>query len=425
MLCVTCKAAPAKWQDQADSGKIFCDSRICQIGLKTDFSSKGEKIDQDDLVGLVSSDGIKFEIVKDNAAQSKTLLELIETVGLDNYIDFPNMDSQTLGIIADYLNNKYIDYDELDIDLIDRLILASRFLDLVDLNERLISMKQFRQLQSTKKKTKTEQTITWLNLHQFFLSKDVRKLIYKYLTKDDMKMVELAHNSVKKFQSSIDFTHYCAKHGYLDLIKWAKGWDVFTLANAAEYGHLDILEYLLPFVRDNYNRVEDDVTYKNAMLNPIVCTAAAKSGKLYILQWLRANGFVWSEMAMVFAAQTGHLDVLKWAYENGCAMTSQTSVAAVVGGHLPILEYLHSIGMITNPILCLFAAHSGRLNVLNWLRTHNVPWNDFVVSVAAEDGHLHIMQWAVENGAPWDPELCLEIAREKNYKHIVKWIENL
>jgi hypothetical protein len=47
------------------------------------------------------------------------------------------------------------------------------------------------------------------------------------------------------------------------------------------------------------------------------CAAAAKYGRLDVLQWARANGCPWDEWTCSEAAKGGRLDVLQWAHANG------------------------------------------------------------------------------------------------------------
>ncbi len=59
-----------------------------------------------------------------------------------------------------------------------------------------------------------------------------------------------------------------------------------------------------------------------------VTAAAAGSGNLELLQWLRANGCAWGDTTCATAAQHGHLHILKWARVNGCEWSWQTCAAA-------------------------------------------------------------------------------------------------
>jgi len=52
--------------------------------------------------------------------------------------------------------------------------------------------------------------------------------------------------------------------------------------------------------------------------------AAAMSGHLEALQWLRVNGCPWDEETCIWAAYGGHLEVLQWAHANGCPRNEDT-----------------------------------------------------------------------------------------------------
>jgi hypothetical protein len=64
-----------------------------------------------------------------------------------------------------------------------------------------------------------------------------------------------------------------------------------------------------------------------------LCEAAARSGKLEVLKWLRAGGCPWDTYTCCGAARSGHLEVLQWARANGCPWDEDTCSAAAEGGH--------------------------------------------------------------------------------------------
>lgn len=47
-------------------------------------------------------------------------------------------------------------------------------------------------------------------------------------------------------------------------------------------------------------------------LSPDICTAAAKSGELGVLKWLRENKCPWDSSTTAGAAEYENLKVLKW-----------------------------------------------------------------------------------------------------------------
>jgi hypothetical protein len=136
----------------------------------------------------------------------------------------------------------------------------------------------------------------WLNLKRWLPVKDVRKLIWGLLTKEDKLVIKIAHNRDRKVVLSWLFSYYCAENGYLELLKWARengcDWDWWTCAYAAKGGHLDVLK------------------------------------------WVRQNGCDWDEWTCIYAAKGGHLEVLKWARESGCPWDEWTCIYAAKDGHL-------------------------------------------------------------------------------------------
>ena len=63
---------------------------------------------------------------------------------------------------------------------------------------------------------------------------------------------------------------------------------------------------------------------KDAPWDEVTCVCAAMGGHLEVLQWMRANGCLWDERTCEIAAQNDHLEVLQWAHENGCQWDAET-----------------------------------------------------------------------------------------------------
>ncbi len=87
---------------------------------------------------------------------------------------------------------------------------------------------------------------------------------------------------------------------------------------AETYSHTQILQW---------------ARHNDALINPIVCAAAAEGGHLHVLQWLRANGFQWDWWTCADAAKNGHFEVLKWARANGCEWNNTTCNSAALSGN--------------------------------------------------------------------------------------------
>ena len=134
----------------------------------------------------------------------------------------------------------------------------------------------------------------------------------------------------------------------------------------------------------------------------LLCVAAARRGHLEVLQWARANGYLWNEWTCAFAAEGGHLELLQWARANGCLWDWKTCGFAAVGGHLEVLQWAHENGCTQNANTCWRAAEGGHLEMLQWARANGCPWDEWTCEGAAKGGHLEVLQWVRANGCPWD-----------------------
>ncbi len=115
--------------------------------------------------------------------------------------------------------------------------------------------------------------VSWLNLHLFIPQRDVRKLIYRLLSKADRILVSIAHMSTIPFQHEARITKECAKYGYIDLLKWALNngciFGDWAMKKCIKYNQVAIVPLLRPSTQ--------------------YCTLAALYGNLLILQTLRST----------------------------------------------------------------------------------------------------------------------------------------
>jgi hypothetical protein len=99
MRCVACNNPNPR---KEDSTYRFCNKK-CQnifysVGLKDDG------IDDDDVVGLQSSDGKYYRIQRKYAIKMRTIKDLVEDAGVDHYIPIPNVAGDVLDIIISYIS---------------------------------------------------------------------------------------------------------------------------------------------------------------------------------------------------------------------------------------------------------------------------------------------------------------------------------
>lgn len=129
------------------------------------------------------------------------------------------------------------------------------------------------------------------------------------------------------------------------------------------------------------------------------CSAAASRGDLAELQRLKSRGYPWDEWVCSLAASSGHLEVLQWAraQDPPCPWSSLVCVYAVKGGHSSVLQWA-----LTQSPPC--------------------PWSKWVCAAAAEEGDLATLQWLVAAGCPWDPAECLTRARMYGHAAVDAWV---
>eukprot|EP01043_Picozoa_sp_COSAG02_P067268 COSAG02_NODE_10751_length_1866_cov_0.825127_1_plen_440_part_01 len=117
-----------------------------------------------------------------------------------------------------------------------------------------------------------------------------------------------------------------------------------------------------------------------------VCINAAEMGHLDILEYVRKNGAPWISNVFLYIAAAGHFEVLKWVHANGFAqeeLRPQLWGAAAQGGNLDIMRWWKTKGC-------------------GWGRVVNdeAPQSMDMYRAAAERGDVEMMQWAFDQGAP-------------------------
>jgi hypothetical protein len=103
---------------------------------------------------------------------------------------------------------------------------------------------------------------------------------------------------------------------------------------------------------------------------------------------LNSLTFKQKKQLMVAAAKGGRLQILQWAREQGCPWDRSVSEAAAEGGHLAVLQ---------------------------WLRQEGCPWGPSTCAAAARGGHLEVLQWALQNGGERNSQVCSLAAAKRLY----------
>lgn len=82
----------------------------------------------------------------------------------------------------------------------------------------------------------------------------------------------------------------------------------------------------------------------DSFFNASTCSAAARTGQLRILKFLRENDAKWNTFTLIYAAGNGHSKVLKYAMENDCPCIDSDQVIrkALEGGRNELAKQLRS-----------------------------------------------------------------------------------
>ena len=119
------------------------------------------------------------------------------------------------------------------------------------------------------------------------------------------------------------------------------------------------------------------------------------------------------------AARNGRLDILEWLRLQEAPMGTLTCSAAASAGKLEALQWAIAHGLCWNDQTCAQAAYGGHLGLLQWARSRDAPWSSLTCRNAAYAGHLDVLRWARENGCAWSKKECLAVARPEEMRN---WI---
>ncbi|PNH10034.1 Ankyrin repeat domain-containing protein [Tetrabaena socialis] len=148
-----------------------------------------------------------------------------------------------------------------------------------------------------------------------------------------------------------------------------------------------------------------------------VFAAAAGSGSMELLSWLRARGCPWDERAFAAAAEHGSEEQLEWLAEQGCPMgdDGEPYVRAAFTGSVALLECVRRLGCRWSPDGSTMTRAVHRSYMVDAYRSHEV-W----------DG----LRWLLDQGCPvdWAAAEAAAAARPAyfdGYRPMVEWLQVL
>jgi hypothetical protein len=126
----------------------------------------------------------------------------------------------------------------------------------------------------------------------------------------------------------------------------------------------------------------------------------AKYGHKHILEWLVRIGAELGWGAQRAAASAGKLEILQYLHERG-RINRSAFVAAAASGRIDVMIWLRRHDYVPNEKAMVAAAKNGQLEAAKWLSANNVNWTDKARKAAAHHSmctleRMILMEWKME-----------------------------
>lgn len=191
---------------------------------------------------------------------------------------------------------------------------------------------------------------------------------------------------------------------------------------AAKFGRVEILNWLHA---QGYQ--PNASSHETNPFNELVSTAEVY-GKPEVLQWLLDKGNVTVDAG---GKSEGKPELIKWIIKNypvlnyyfisGLVSSNEIEIlksiplekitpailvgignAAARSGNIPILEWAKTLGLEPNPSLCRRAVDGGQLEALKWVTTFGSEFPKDLLWHAAQTCDVTILRWLDENGCVYE-----------------------
>jgi hypothetical protein len=180
-------------------------------------------------------------------------------------------------------------------------------------------------------------------------------------------------------------------------MRWATPLDGSLMCKAAFYGYVEIMEFL----------AEHD-----APMDESTTVDAAEGGSIPALEWLRARHCPWSpEVFTKSAGWPGSVEVMQWALDNGCPKGTGTSACCAAADHgaLDNLQWLRANGFEWSEKVMENACMHDHVNVLEWARANGCEWSADVAYAAARCNSPEALLWLLKAGCPYDLQAMMSV----------------
>lgn len=226
-------------------------------------------------------------------------------------------------------------------------------------------------------------TVDFLIQNSSFYTKQICELAAAY---NNFELLLWAREKPRKYALSVHTFANAASNGNIEMLRYLRQQECdtsYACISAASKGHLEILKWLRCCTEESRN-------YELCSWDDNMFSVAAYNGHLEILQWASQNEppLFWSNEILLNAIAGGHLHILLWAH-NQRNDTSKVVFAwadrrlcnaAARSGKLEILQWLRlkdptieKVPCIWDKWVCYDAATSGNLNILRWALDNGAP----------------------------------------------------
>jgi hypothetical protein len=211
-----------------------------------------------------------------------------------------------------------------------------------------------------------------------------------------------------------------ARAGRVRTLMWLKQqrcpFDLCKVLTAAlQHAHLQVLDW----VRDDeqlWSEVLIHLPFEpgSSVIGASLLEAAASSASTLVLSYMQVNGLLDEDGGRYiaqYAARLGHLPLLKWLHQQGYEIDSDETGQAAEGGHLAALQYLHETVQCSLDDDGLYEAKDkGHVDIMRYYKAAGVgAWSAVALAEKLEfagfNGHLAAAQWLRSLGAEWPAKL--------------------
>jgi hypothetical protein len=195
---------------------------------------------------------------------------------------------------------------------------------------------------------------------------------------------------------------------------------------ASQYGHLEILKWFYPRINRNGAGRKIEIFFSSVLGNQMHILEWI----FELLEWDelqqqaakdRENNFGKESMLVAKASRHGNLSMVKFLIDKGFEyMHAVVTQAAAASGNLGVLIYLRSLDCPWSETIYLAAAAEGHLEILKWAESHGCPWdNSDLFPAAAKSSNRDVYQWLLDRQCPFKEEVSFHVAFEcENFEFI-------